>query len=630
MSQSKTSEVVIPESVYINYFLKQQAKLLWKQAKWAEVREILERILKIEASNDKLLYKMAQVNEKLNNFVVAKKYYQNAIKINPKNVNTLQKLALLHHYQFADLSHAEKYYVQCTHINPNNDYIHFNLAKLYTEQKQYKKACKSFEKCDYSKAAVNYHFGMYALAINKPKTAMKHFKLAIKIKPEIANYHFEYAKLCTKNLIFEYSIKANKSFNKSFNKAIKLSNYRNSKFCCEYALFCKYKYNSDECATKYINLALRLKPNNIFYRYIHLKFQPQKRVSLCLKYSITNVIQDKAELLLCGYVYTRQLKRFVNVDVLSVIRNYFIGDYPFISKTTNNYPLYVVSMLFDVLCPGKDESKIIFVITELIDLISTHSSLMETCLMVLIAISKLTNIYDILSMIDGIKHYVNYKEKIIFHHCYHSHFYNHILFQLFRANHAFYQIYSSHVQRRDKRSILYICRDICLLTPSNLKYIRLMIVRFFGIGHMHNINGNTSTLKILSQYLLNRNKNIEVIPMVSLIELEMICLHKNDLHYELEIALDNILYFMWNCVQSFSDRMKCRFVTVLQIFTKINLCLKPYEMHWNVLFVKLSYLKGKHKSEIGKIFKLYRKLNGIYVNDENYENWQHCIDLLVH
>eukprot|EP01084_Bolivina_argentea_P036269 67137_1 len=178
--------------------LKDKVKLHLKQNQWIDAERILREMLTIDASNDVILTQMAEVTEKLSQFYNARYYYKQAIKINPKNIRALSKLGLLYQYYFEDLSNAEQCYIKYNIINPSNDFIDLNLAKLYTKQQKYPQANEAFKRCDFNKAAVNYDFGVYLVSINQLQNALKYFQRAVNIEPNVMKYLFEYNKLCVK------------------------------------------------------------------------------------------------------------------------------------------------------------------------------------------------------------------------------------------------------------------------------------------------------------------------------------------------------------------------------------------------------------------------------------------------
>eukprot|EP01084_Bolivina_argentea_P036268 67136_1 len=137
--------------------LKDKVKLHLKQNQWIDAERILREMLTIDASNDVILTQMAEV-----------------------------------------LSNAEQCYIKYNIINPSNDFIDLNLAKLYTKQQKYPQANEAFKRCDFNKAAVNYDFGVYLVSINQLQNALKYFQRAVNIEPNVMKYLFEYNKLCVK------------------------------------------------------------------------------------------------------------------------------------------------------------------------------------------------------------------------------------------------------------------------------------------------------------------------------------------------------------------------------------------------------------------------------------------------
>eukprot|EP01084_Bolivina_argentea_P149936 261844_1 len=317
--------------------LKDKTKLYLQQNRWIDAKYMLMQILKIKPSNDVILTKIGEVNEKLNQFDDALCYYLQAIKINPQNVRALKQLGLLYQYEFDDASKAEQYYAQYININAADDFIYFNLAKLCTKQQKYSHALEMFKKCDFTKAAVNYHFGVYKLAVGDLQLALQHFQNATNIKPKVVKYHFEYGKLCVKLNHYDDAMT-------SFRKASKLSECKDAEVLFANALCFKYYANDYDIALVYITLALQLKPNHIPYKYFHLKCLQNTylttgdiairviQCSNCLvrgyKYKeLNDTINKKLDLLVCGYVRKLlSIHVYIPCDVLLMLKYFFHGD----------------------------------------------------------------------------------------------------------------------------------------------------------------------------------------------------------------------------------------------------------------------------------------------------------------
>eukprot|EP01084_Bolivina_argentea_P149937 261845_1 len=508
--------------------LKDKAKLHLKQNQWIDAKRILMQMLKLEASNDVILTKIGEVNEKLNEFDDAHYYYQQAIKINPKNIRTLKQLGLLYQYVFDDPSKAEQYYIKYNNINSSNDFIHFNLAKIYTKQQKYQHAAEAFKKCDFEKAAVNYHFAVYLLSIDQPQNALKHFQRAANIKPYIVKYSFEYGKLCVK--LKEYK-QAKKAFTDAgyANSSCKLSECRDAEVLFANALCAKYFGADYYSPFTYINLAFELNPTHVPYKYFRLKclqndtkshWDHQSLGISRTGCSLLDSIYRKVDLLASGYFRNLSIYSSIPSDLLSMMYKFFYSgsivqmvskmpcEFYFYSAATELRKQEMVSMFFDALCPGRDESKLIFAITKLIDgarvtrnsrfYFGSHDHL--KCFILLKSIFKIVNIYNTLSIIEQTEDYFNYKLELmeLFLQFRSVKF----LFLLFNDNAQFIAMYKS--LEPDKLSIPKSLHKEMYgnytKAHAHLKYIRLIIMKhIFGIDDENNeIKNSVTTLKTLS------------------------------------------------------------------------------------------------------------------------------------
>eukprot|EP01084_Bolivina_argentea_P319959 555037_1 len=191
------------DSVHLKKYatLKQQAKKLIEKQEWISAFNTLIEMQEISPNNYKLLNKLGNIYEELENSHAAKWYYRKAIN-----------------------------------IEPHNDLAHYNLAKLYMKHKQHILSNQHFLRCiqiDDSKAATNFWYGQLLLKINTNiSKALSYLIKAANIKPRIANYHYYIGKTA---LILNTS-RNDIIANTHLTTAIEITNQNEIKYINEYVM----------------------------------------------------------------------------------------------------------------------------------------------------------------------------------------------------------------------------------------------------------------------------------------------------------------------------------------------------------------------------------------------------------
>eukprot|EP01084_Bolivina_argentea_P009102 17039_1 len=180
--------------------LKYRAKQLIEKKDWISAHNTLIQMQELAPNNYKLLIKLGNIYEKLNNFFASKWYYTKAIT-----------------------------------LKPNNDEAYFNLAKLYMNYTKYIHSKQYFINClqiDNEKAVTNFHYAQLLFRMNDIPNAFIHYRKAVIIKPYIANYHYFVGKtaLLLNTLIY------NDIANTHLAKAIQLTNKNEIKYINEYVI----------------------------------------------------------------------------------------------------------------------------------------------------------------------------------------------------------------------------------------------------------------------------------------------------------------------------------------------------------------------------------------------------------
>ena len=158
-------------------FLK--SKILYKQNKVYEALEIINN-LEIDSSDSEALNFAGLVEQYDCNFLKALNYFNQAIKLAPKNHEYYYNYASTY-FKMGDIQNAKKYYNLAISLAPDNQNYHFALANLYYSEKHYKRAMEElnydFFEARLLKSIILYDSGYLALA-------KKEFDKLVQERPE--------------------------------------------------------------------------------------------------------------------------------------------------------------------------------------------------------------------------------------------------------------------------------------------------------------------------------------------------------------------------------------------------------------------------------------------------------------
>ena len=103
----------------------------------------LEQCIKINPQNDASYYEMAQISLMLSDNERGKRYALKALSLSEKNIWYLTLVANLY-YQEKKIDSSIYYYEKAVTLYPEKGNLKMNLAKIYSENKEYKKAAEVY------------------------------------------------------------------------------------------------------------------------------------------------------------------------------------------------------------------------------------------------------------------------------------------------------------------------------------------------------------------------------------------------------------------------------------------------------------------------------------------------------
>jgi Tfp pilus assembly protein PilF len=103
----------------------------------------LEQCIKINPGSDAAYFEMAQISLMLSDYIRGKQYILKALSMSEKNIWYLTLAANLY-YQEKNIDSAVYYYEKAVNYNPEKEDLKVSLAKIYSENKYYKKAAEIY------------------------------------------------------------------------------------------------------------------------------------------------------------------------------------------------------------------------------------------------------------------------------------------------------------------------------------------------------------------------------------------------------------------------------------------------------------------------------------------------------
>lgn len=131
-------------------------------------------------------YNVGITYEALNEKDLAKAFYEKGLKINPKDIRSLNNLAIIAKNN-GDIPKYIEYLNKAIEINPNDAEAYSQFGDYYRSKKDYQMAENYYKKAarlDSSFLYNHYNLGLLYLEINEKQKAQKCFEECLKIKED--------------------------------------------------------------------------------------------------------------------------------------------------------------------------------------------------------------------------------------------------------------------------------------------------------------------------------------------------------------------------------------------------------------------------------------------------------------
>ena len=149
-------------------------------------KKFFQNILKINPYHAEACYNLGLVFQTLREFNKAKNYYQKAIKIKNNYLDAHNNLGLIFR-ELDDLKNAKLCYEKATKIDPNSLNANFNLGIVFRELGQFQKAVDSYLnviKIKPNFVKVHNNIGNVFKKLGEDHKALTHFEKALKLNPK--------------------------------------------------------------------------------------------------------------------------------------------------------------------------------------------------------------------------------------------------------------------------------------------------------------------------------------------------------------------------------------------------------------------------------------------------------------
>jgi tetratricopeptide (TPR) repeat protein len=107
-------------------------------------REAIEAYQQVKPPTPTVLNKIGISYQQQNDLESAKKYYERAVKLNPKYAEAINNLGTVH-YAFKSYRRATNYYKKALTIQPRSASIYSNLGTAWFARRNYKEATRCYE-----------------------------------------------------------------------------------------------------------------------------------------------------------------------------------------------------------------------------------------------------------------------------------------------------------------------------------------------------------------------------------------------------------------------------------------------------------------------------------------------------
>lgn len=245
---------------------------------------VLEFLINVHPEKDIILCGLGYIYFNRMEFEKAKQYYEDAVKINPFNIEAYFYQGRIY-CDLKDYCTALDFYNRAELLNKNINNSGFNVnlyrAILFNEMKDYVKALNDIKKAEDNEPGnyfVYYIHGMINLHCDNFEIALENFKKAVKLNPEDYNSFYEIGTLYKRNDDIDSAIEY-------YNKALDIeSGYPPLIFARAWCFFVKKEYDKSitDCIA-YIKSSDKL-PNSIVISLLAYNYFYSKDYSNASKY----------------------------------------------------------------------------------------------------------------------------------------------------------------------------------------------------------------------------------------------------------------------------------------------------------------------------------------------------------
>ena len=221
---------------------------------------------------------------------IAKKLYNQVLKIDPNHSQALKNIAIIF-INLKDFQKAKECYEKVVEIDPNSTDAYYNLGLIFKELKEYQKAKSCYEKADNiqpNNTIIQTNLGIIFNDLGENQKAKDCYEKAIKINPDNGKAHYnlgaiykDSGELQKAKICFKKAIEINPNEQEAHNSLgvifQELGEYQRAKDCYEKAIEIKPNYGDVyynlgqllhergeyHLAENYFKKAIQIKPSDI-------------------------------------------------------------------------------------------------------------------------------------------------------------------------------------------------------------------------------------------------------------------------------------------------------------------------------------------------------------------------------
>jgi len=221
---------------------------------------------------------------------IAKKLYNQVLKIDPNHSQALKNIAIIF-INLKDFQKAKECYEKVVEIDPNSTDAYYNLGLIFKELKEYQKAKSCYEKADNiqpNNTIIQTNLGIIFNDLGENQKAKDCYEKAIKINPDNGKAHYnlgaiykDSGELQKAKICFKKAIEINPNEQEAHNSLgvifQELGEYQKAKDCYEKAIEIKPNYGDVyynlgqllhergeyHLAENYFKKAIQIKPSDI-------------------------------------------------------------------------------------------------------------------------------------------------------------------------------------------------------------------------------------------------------------------------------------------------------------------------------------------------------------------------------